>query len=87
MVPCVLTKDISLLQADGQPEVFACLGEVIHQQMQFPLGVSHDCGIVSKEHVSNEGFGEICPHFKVGKIEEPAIWPVPQVDSLKIVLC
>ena len=70
---CVLIQDVSLLQTDGQPEVFAGHGNAIHQQLQFLLGVSHDCGIISEQHVSDEGFADFCPRFKAGKIEEPAI--------------
>ena len=59
------------LQTDGQPEVFVGLGEAIHQQLQFPLDVSR--GIVSEQHISDEGFADLCPRFKAGKIEVPAI--------------
>ena len=59
------------LQTDGQPEVFVGLGEAIHQQLQFPLDVSR--GIVSEQHISDEGFADLCSRFKAGKIEVPAI--------------
>ena len=59
----VLAQDICLLQADNQPKVFAGLGEVVHKQLQFPLGVCHNCGIISKQHVSDEGFTDLCPCF------------------------
>ena len=70
---CVLIQHVSLLQTDGQPKVFAGLEEAIHQQLQFSLGVNRDCDIVSEQHVSDEGFADVCPRFKAGKIEDPTI--------------
>ena len=59
----VLAQDVCLLQTDDQPKVFAGLGEVVHEQLQLPLGVCHDCSIISKQHVSDESFADLCPHF------------------------
>ena len=59
----VLAQDICLLQTDDQPKVFAGHGEAVHEQLQFPLGVCHNCSIISKQHVSDEGFTDLCPRF------------------------
>ena len=59
----VLAQDICLLQTDDQPKVFAGLGEAVHKQLQFHMGVCHDCSIISKQHVSDEGFMDLCPCF------------------------
>ena len=59
----ILAQDVCLLQTDDQPEVFAGLEEVVHKQLQFTLGVCHDCSIISKQHVSDEGFTDLCLCF------------------------
>ena len=61
------------MQADGQPEVSAGLGEVVHQWLQFALGVARYCCIISKQHVSDEGFMYFGHGSEAGEIEKPAM--------------
>ena len=69
-----LSQDvIGLFQADGHPEVSAGLGEVVHQCLQFALGVGRYCRIISKQHVSDEGFMRFGHGSEAGEIEKPVI--------------
>ena len=69
-----LSQDvIGLSQADGQPELSAGLGEVVHQWLQFALSVGRYCRIISKQHFYDEGFMYFGHCSEVDEIEKPAI--------------
>ena len=47
-----------------------------------PAGiVGRHCCIISEQHVSDEGFTNLCLDSDAAKIEKPAIWSGPQTDS------
>ena len=64
---CLIT--FFLLQADSQTKILASLREAVLQRLHFLLSVSCNCCVVSKQHVSGEGFADLRLGFKEGEVE------------------
>ena len=60
--------------------------ETVHQCLQLLLGVGRHCCIVRVQHVSDEGFTNLCLGSEAAKIEKPAIWSGPQT-KFPLMLC
>ena len=60
----VLAQHVGLLQGDGEPEVFASLGEPIHETLELLFGEWSDCTVISEEHVSDEGNAHLLSAFQ-----------------------
>ena len=56
--------------------------QTVHLCLQLLLGVGRHCCIVREQHVSDEGFKNLCLGSEAAKIEKPAIWSGLQTDSL-----
>ena len=69
---CILPQDVCLLQTDGYSEILAGLRETVHQSLQLLLGVGRHCCIDLEQHVSDEGFTNLCLGSEAAKIEKPA---------------
>ena len=65
----MLSHYVCLLQDDGKPKGLESLRKSVHQRLQFPLGVSCNCCVVSKEHVSDEVLADLRHGFEAGEVE------------------
>ena len=70
----VLAQNVGLFQADGEPEVFASLGEPIHETLKLLFGDRSDYTVISEEHVSDEGNAHLCLCSQSVKVEQLSIW-------------
>ena len=65
----ILAQHVGLFQADGQSEVFAGLGEPVHEALEFLLSVRSDSSKICDEHVSDGCLAHFGLCFQSSKVE------------------
>ena len=81
-----LVQNLSLLQADGEAEVFGCIREVVDSVLQGFLCVDENGTVVSKQQLSDEFLNGFCACDETPNVEQTAICSEMDVNAIQQVL-
>ena len=77
---------IGLLYTDGQPELLAGMGETTAKLLQAVFCVRSQGCVVCEQDLADEHVCDFCFRTQAGNVEELAVSPGVDVDSLAAVL-
>ena len=81
-----MCHQIGLLYTDGQTKLLAGMGETIEKLLQAVLCVRSQGCVVHEQHLTDEHVCDFCFRTQSGNVEELAVTPGVDVDSLAAVL-
>ena len=77
-----LRHDVGLLEADGQPELLAGSGQLVHEALQAFFTVGCKGGVVCKQQLTEQHLVALGLGTESCNVEEFAILPRPDVRSI-----